>query len=230
MVGNASALVPPDREQERAKRTQHEILLAAASLFASRGYRGTRLVDIASQAGVTTGAFYFNFKGKKEVAHYMVQEQHRLSSERAQEIMGRELPGVITLMHLSASMGYDIITDPIVRAGTALSSETQLFPEVDRRPWEDWINAVRGFLLRGVEDGDVSSTANIDALAHLIGPAFAGVRIASAVLTQYEDLLERLQDLTEALIPAFAAPGRAEHLIEATRSIFSEYRERLALR
>jgi AcrR family transcriptional regulator len=225
-----AAPVKTRREQERSKKTRQDIVVAAANLFAFRGYRETRLVDIATQAGITTGSIYFNFKDKKDIAIYMVEEQHRVSRERAEEIIGRGWPAVTTLTHLSASMGYDIITDPIVRAGTTLSSETQLFPEVDRRPWEDWIQMVSHFLSVGVEEGDVRPDANIAALGHLIGPAFAGVRIASAVLTQYADLLERLQDLSEALIPAFAADGREDQLLVQARTIFAEYEHRLTSR
>lgn len=224
----AARVVPSTRgEQERSKKTRHEILVAAAALFDSRGYRGTRLVDIASQAGVTTGAFYFNFKDKREVAFYMVEEQHRVSSERAEAIIGQGLPAVTTLTHLSASLGYEIITDPVVRAGTALSSETQLFPEVNRQPWEEWIQTVGHFLTLGIAEGDVHPRANVEALGHLIGPAFAGVRIASAVLTHYADLLDRLRELSEALIPAFAADGRKEQLINDARSVFAQYSARL---
>lgn len=227
MTVTTPAPITARREQARSKKTRHEILVAAATLFGSRGYRETRLVDIAAQAGVTTGAFYFNFTDKKEVAHYIVKEQHRVSMARAEALIGRGLPAVTTLTHLSASTGYDIITDPIVRAGTALSSETQLFPEVNRRPWEDWIQTAGHFLTLGVEEGDVRPDANISALSHLIGPAFAGVRIASAILTQYTDLLQRLREFSEALLPAFAANGRESKLIEQVRAIFAEYEDRL---
>lgn len=47
--------------------TKDLILHAAADAFASRGFDGASLVDIASAAGVTTGAVYSHFSGKPEL-------------------------------------------------------------------------------------------------------------------------------------------------------------------
>lgn len=47
--------------------TKDLILRAAADAFASRGFDGASLVDIASAAGVTTGAVYSHFSGKPEL-------------------------------------------------------------------------------------------------------------------------------------------------------------------
>ncbi|WP_205528516.1 TetR/AcrR family transcriptional regulator [Desertimonas flava] len=47
--------------------TKDLILRAAADAFASRGFDGSSLVDIASAAGVTTGAVYSHFSGKPEL-------------------------------------------------------------------------------------------------------------------------------------------------------------------
>lgn len=47
--------------------TKELILLAAAGAFAGRGFDGASLVDIAADAGVTTGAVYSHFRGKPEL-------------------------------------------------------------------------------------------------------------------------------------------------------------------
>lgn len=53
---------PGNTESSRAR-----LIEAAADLFAERGYERTSLQDIASRAGLTTGAIYSNFRGKREV-------------------------------------------------------------------------------------------------------------------------------------------------------------------
>jgi AcrR family transcriptional regulator len=203
-------------------------LVGAAKEFVAHGYRDATLQDVVSSVEVTTGAFYFHFKSKEELAWAILEEQHRLSTERAECIISEGHSAVDTLTHLSASMGRDIMTDPIVHAGVALATETQIFDEPYLKSWEDWIQSVEFFLHKGVEEGDVDPNADIDALAHLIGPAFAGIKLASEIMTHSTDLLQRLHELSNALIPAFAAPGKTDQLKQSTREIFAEYSRSLA--
>jgi len=54
-------------KQEHAKQTRQDLLNAALTIFSNNGYNMTRLEDIARQAGVTRGAFYWHFKNKTEI-------------------------------------------------------------------------------------------------------------------------------------------------------------------
>jgi TetR/AcrR family transcriptional regulator len=56
-----------DARPPGAPTTKELILGAAADAFASRGFDGASLVDIAAAAGVTTGAVYSHFRGKPEL-------------------------------------------------------------------------------------------------------------------------------------------------------------------
>ncbi len=47
-----------------AAETRDRLLLAAADVFAERGYDGTRVADIAAAAGVSNGALYAHFASK----------------------------------------------------------------------------------------------------------------------------------------------------------------------
>lgn len=212
--------------QERSRRTREKVLVAASTLFASRGYRATVLSEVSALAGVTTGALYFHFPSKEALARFIVEEQHRITTQRAEAVMGKRFSAVDTLTHLSASFGFDILTDPIIHAGTSLSTETQIFPELYLEPWEDWTTSVRSLLKLGIPQGDVDPAAKIEELAHLIGPAFSGVRIASDVLQERDKLLERLRAMSEAFIPAFALEARRAALIQDANAIFDTYQER----
>ena len=50
------------------------ILIAAENEFLEKGYQGAGLREIASDADVTTGAFYRHFKGKKELFAALVDD------------------------------------------------------------------------------------------------------------------------------------------------------------
>lgn len=50
-----------------AEQTRERLLLAAADVFARRGYDGTRVADIAAEADVSSGALYAHFGSKAEL-------------------------------------------------------------------------------------------------------------------------------------------------------------------
>lgn len=213
-----------DAMQERSKRTRARIVHAAAEMFAGAGgYQAVTLVEIARRAGVTTGALYFHFDSKLQIAQFIVEEQHRLSTLRGQAVLGKGLSGLDTFSHLSASLGYSILMDPVVRAGMALSTETLLFPEGNRQHWFDWMLYVTDLLNRGVEEGDVRPDTDTSKLGKLIGPAWSGVRLGSQILHENADLLERLRDLSVVILPAFTVETRTDALIRDAHEIFEEY-------
>jgi AcrR family transcriptional regulator len=75
----------PKRETraERQARTRTELLAAAATVFAQRGYEGASVEEIAEQAGYSHGAVYSNFTGKSGL-FLAVFEQYM--ADRAQEL------------------------------------------------------------------------------------------------------------------------------------------------
>src|ERR1700724_3041427 len=54
------------REQSKAN-TRERLLDAARSVFASSGFHGASVEEIASRAGFSTGALYSNFDGKEDL-------------------------------------------------------------------------------------------------------------------------------------------------------------------
>ena len=52
-------------QAERTEHTSNNIIAAATGLFASKGYADTSLADIVEETGLTTGAIYHHFGGKK---------------------------------------------------------------------------------------------------------------------------------------------------------------------
>ena len=52
------------RTKEEAEITKHNLLAAGLEVFSRKGYKATRVEDIARQANVSTGAIYHHFSGK----------------------------------------------------------------------------------------------------------------------------------------------------------------------
>lgn len=56
-------------------RTRDALIGAAAKVFLARGFRGASLREIASEAGLTTGAVYSNFDGKADLFLAVLEEK-----------------------------------------------------------------------------------------------------------------------------------------------------------
>ena len=55
------------RQQERKAQTRTELVAAARTVFARRGFHGASLEQIAREAGYSTGAIYWHFSGKDDL-------------------------------------------------------------------------------------------------------------------------------------------------------------------
>jgi len=55
------------RQQERKAQTRVELVAAARTVFARRGFHGASLEQIAREAGYSTGAIYWHFSGKDDL-------------------------------------------------------------------------------------------------------------------------------------------------------------------
>lgn len=72
----------PDRFQKRRERTARELLEAARSVLAAKGYHGTKVVDIAQAAGVGVGTFYLHYATKEAIFLELVEDTvRRLKAE-----------------------------------------------------------------------------------------------------------------------------------------------------
>ncbi len=69
--------------QKRSIETRENILNAAWTLFAEKGYFKTSTHDMAEQAGIATGSFYAYFNNKKEVVIELIRRFYKEASEKA---------------------------------------------------------------------------------------------------------------------------------------------------
>jgi len=61
------------RREAAAARARKDILEAAARAFAQRGYAGTKVADIAQEAGFTAASLYTYFPGKRDIFMALVE-------------------------------------------------------------------------------------------------------------------------------------------------------------
>jgi len=66
---------PPPRRTRRSLRTRERILAAATEVFARRGFHGSRVADIAEQAGIAYGLVYHHFRNKDDILAAIFSER-----------------------------------------------------------------------------------------------------------------------------------------------------------
>jgi AcrR family transcriptional regulator len=208
--------------QARAVATRDAIIRGAAIVFERLGYGNASLADVVKEADVTKGALYFHFGSKDELAHAVIAEQNRISQLSGQSIVELGRPALETMILLCADLGRQLMHDPIVQAGIRLTTEAASFPPSVVEPYRDWLRVFENLIRTGIEEGDLNPAIEPDVLAHFIIPAFTGVQLVADVFTSRADLLVRIREMWEILLPSIAAPGRYDELRELNRLIESD--------
>jgi AcrR family transcriptional regulator len=180
-------------EQERAIRTRHAILMAAAKVFEDRGYEAATISEILASSGVTKGALYFHFRSKDDLAQAVLGLQNELPPAPARESKVQELVDTV-LLHT-----YRMETNLLVRAGVRLSMEQHV--GLDRSgPFISWIDFLGGLLAQAKMQGELYPHADPVQTAEVIVGSYGGVQSLSQALSDYQDLSFRVVLLLRHLL------------------------------
>ncbi|MEE1831529.1 ScbR family autoregulator-binding transcription factor [Streptomyces sp. SP17KL33] len=190
-------------QQERAIRTRELILKAAGAVFAERGYDGATISDVYSRAGLTKGAFYFHFSSKEELAEAILEVQ---VSAGTYPIVPRPLK-LQELVDAGFVFGHRLMHDQMLQGSVSLSLERGTHQLDRRRPFLAWADHNLAGLTEASEQGELYPWVDLRAVAELLVGAFSGIQMLSHVLTDREDLTQRLSVLLEQLLPNIALPG-----------------------
>lgn len=189
--------------QDRAERTRNVILDAAAEAFEARGFAGASLSDILARAGVTKGALYFHFASKEELAKALVEEQWRIELP-PMDNPTNPIQSVIDLCH---SFCFALCVNIRVRASNRLVTESNFdrpYPQVYTR----WIEMIHAFLKVAHDSGDLRPEWDPAEVASYIGGSVFGIQTMSGVLTNREDLRQRLTDMWRISLPGLVPARR----------------------
>jgi AcrR family transcriptional regulator len=154
-------------QAERSGATRAALIGAARRLFAERGYADVGTEEVVREAGVTRGALYHHFDGKRELLRAVYEE---IESEIAQELAERAVPGasVLETLRLGAERFLDRCLEPEVQRIALLDAPAVL-------GWEQWreigarygLGLIAGLLTAGIEAGEIRRQP-VDPLAHAL--------------------------------------------------------------
>jgi AcrR family transcriptional regulator len=203
----ASAL-PGRPRQERAQVTLAAIILAAATVFAERGYARTTLDMVSVEAGVTKGALYFHFASKHDLANAVIAAELESLRAEAARVLELARPALETGILLSGIFTQKLTTDVVVRAGVKLTTE-ELYSHLDiGAAYEAWSALYDDLFARAIEEGDVAGAFEPAVLSRFLVGAFTGVQVVSNALDTDAEVFERVRQMWAIVLRAIVVPDR----------------------
>jgi AcrR family transcriptional regulator len=170
-------------QEERSEATRAALVAAARNLFAERGYAGVGTEEIVRAAGVTRGALYHHFDGKRELLEAAYEQ---VETELTEKIAEAALAGSdpMEALHAGAAMFLDACLEPEVQRLVLLDAPAVL-------GWERWreiaadhgLGLIEAALGAAMEDGAITQQP-VRPLAHVL---MGALDEAAMVVARAED-------------------------------------------
>ncbi|MEU8797497.1 ScbR family autoregulator-binding transcription factor [Spirillospora sp. NPDC048819] len=193
--------------QDRANRTRHAILRAAAESFDDHGYLGTSLQDIVKRRDISKGALYFHFQSKEALAVAIIQEQRDSWPPMVARLREFHPRAIHLLMELSWQVARLICTDVKMRAGIRLMFERDAISQPAPSPLTYWTDTVESLLKDARDQGDLLPDVNARETAELLVAAFSGLHIVLDRGIERCDLPRRVTAAWRCVLPRLVNTG-----------------------
>ena len=195
MVGIAQVRRPTQRALAK-QRTREKILASAKNLFTEKGYEGATIRDIASAAGMSTGAVFASFTDKSDLFNEIIGADREALFE-AMRLGADDLYGDAALMGLfEAGYRFTLEDLPLLQATISVSWSPNLGAQVrgrlNRRPITELIGHI---LSDSVSRGELSRGTNVSLIAQMLWDCYLN-NFSHAAFEGWglKDLRTRLQD------------------------------------
>jgi len=183
-----------------------QLLQAAARVFASKGYDGTKIMDIVRASGLSSGAVYGRFSSKNELllaAVLAAVEQNPITSRLSEQPVAELLAETSR-----ADQPLDDAEAVQLEAFIAARREPALAAAITdaRRRWRTTIAAP--LIERASQDGSASPDADFDSLVYLVQTLQLGLLVQRGA-GQHAPDSDAWQRLVERLLRSMAHPPDA---------------------
>jgi AcrR family transcriptional regulator len=144
----------PDREPKFRRRKSDrpaEIVQAALSVFAEKGFAAAKLDEIAARAGISKGALYLYFATKEELFRAVVEQAIAPNLEGFRAIAAQH-PGPFRDLVAGFAEGFARLLSTLPLGGVAkmVIGEARNFPELARVWHDDLLAQVIGALAEAI--------------------------------------------------------------------------------
>lgn len=202
--GRESAAGNRARWRRRKEARPQEILEAALSVFADKGFAAAKLDEVAARAGVSKGTIYLYFESKEAVFKALVREMLAgRVGEAAEMLRAYEGNSADLLAHLIRTFGGIMSNSELVVLPKIVMAEAGNFPELARMYREEIIDkglaVLGGIIERGVKRGEFKKISKDHAARLVVGPLMI-IAIWRTTFAKFDDQPYDYQGLIEAHI------------------------------
>ena len=188
-------------QAERTEATRTALIAAARPLFAQRGYAGVGTEEIARAAGVTRGALYHHFEGKRELFEAVYEQiEIELAERIASGALGANASSPLAAMRAGTEMFLLASTEPETQQIVLLDGPSVL-------GWDRWreiatehgLGLIEATLAAAVEAGEIDSQP-VRPLAHVLMGALDEAAMLVARADDAEQMRAEVGQTLEALL------------------------------
>jgi AcrR family transcriptional regulator len=165
----------PSRWQRRKEDRPAEILGAALTCFAERGFAATRLDDVAHRAGVTKGTLYLYFPNKEELFKAVVRQELLPNIARLEALVDEaaEMPAAELLAQMIRGWA-EVVPTPVSAIPKIIVGEAGNFPDLARfynaEVVQRGIGLFRRVIGAGIERGEFHAVDLDSAVRCVVAP------------------------------------------------------------
>lgn len=173
VAGEAEVRVPTRRALAK-QQTRAKVLAAARQLFSEQGYEGATIRDIASAAGMSTGAVFANFTDKSDLFReiMIVDMETLVESMREAAARGRNAEDAV-LKIFGAGYAFYKSQLPMARAAFGISWSPEHGRELRALPPVQAISdLIAEQLNAGIERGELSQQAEVKLRTQMLFDAY----------------------------------------------------------
>ena len=176
------------RWERRPDDRPNEILDAALTVFAERGYRNTRLEDVGEAAGVTKGAIYHYFANKEELLLRAIEHRREEAFGRIEEVLRDKTAPVSTRLRLVVRRWFGSVPKERLAVVTLLlQGITHEAPDAFRRWLAGGPTASAQLIAALVREGQSRGEFRTDADADVAARMLVSGLLQQTVWQQYAD-------------------------------------------
>jgi AcrR family transcriptional regulator len=193
-------------QAERSETTRGALIEAARPLFAERGYAGVSAEEIVGAAGVTRGALYHHFGGKRDLFEAVYERvESELSRRIAEGAIAANAADPLAAMRAGAEQFLHAATEPEAQRIVLLDGPAVL-------GWDRWreIAAEHGLGLieasvgAAIEAGAIA-VQPVRPLSHMLMGALDEAALLVARADQPEEALAEVSETLDSLLGGLAA-------------------------
>jgi AcrR family transcriptional regulator len=196
--------------QVRAEATRRRIIAAAVELFDEDGYSATSLGKIIRRANVTSGAFYYHFASKEEVAIAIIDQVTQQTSDLRQEFVGTPESGLKNVIEMAFKLSLLLNRDPSFRVAGYLDHTTTRYTDQGLVDVAERVAVFVVDIAQAIKPSELREGVTPEAVARTIVTLVYGILAMTDLLEG--DITTRLVEFFRILLPGIAPPESLPHL------------------